>query len=51
MAATLGWPPFLSSLDAHAWMVASTGETNRDMAWAQLAQKLGVYNIIWFKTL
>jgi hypothetical protein len=28
------------------WMVASAGETDRDLAWTQLAQKLGVYNII-----
>ncbi len=27
------------------WMVASAGETDRDLAWSQLAQKLGVYNI------
>ncbi len=26
-------------------MVASAGETDRDLAWTQLAQKLGVYNI------
>ncbi len=29
-----------------SWMVASAGETDRDLAWTQLAQKLGVYNII-----
>jgi hypothetical protein len=29
-----------------AWMVASAGETNHDMSWTQLAQKLGVYNNI-----
>jgi hypothetical protein len=28
------------------WMVASAGETDRDLAWTQLAQKLDVYNII-----
>ncbi len=28
------------------WMVASAGETDRDLAWTQLAQKSGVYNII-----
>jgi hypothetical protein len=28
------------------WMVASAGETDRDLACTQLAQKLGVYNII-----
>ncbi len=27
-------------------VVASAGETDRDLAWTQLAQKLGVYNII-----
>ncbi len=27
-------------------MAASAGETDRDLAWTQLAQKLGVYNII-----
>jgi hypothetical protein len=32
-------------------MVASAGETVRDLDWTQLAQKLGVYNIIEFKTL
>ncbi len=26
-------------------MVASAGETDRYLAWTQLAQKLGVYNI------
>jgi hypothetical protein len=31
---------------AGAWMVAIAGETYRDLAWTQLAQKLGVYNII-----
>jgi hypothetical protein len=30
----------------HPWMVASAGETNRDLAWTQLAQKLSVYNIL-----
>jgi hypothetical protein len=29
-------------------MVASAGETDRDLAWTQLAQKLGVHNIIEF---
>ncbi len=29
-----------------ASMVASAGETDRDLAWTQLAQKLGVYIII-----
>jgi hypothetical protein len=29
-----------------SWMVASAGETYRDLAWTQLAQKLGAYNII-----
>ncbi len=27
-------------------MVASAGETARDLAWTQLAQKLCVYNIV-----
>ncbi len=30
------------------WMVESAGVTNRDLAWTQLAQKLGVHNIIYF---
>ncbi len=30
-------------------MVASAGETDRDLAWTQLAEILGVYNIIEFK--
>ncbi len=30
-------------------MVASAGETDSDLAWTKLAQKLGVYNIIEFK--
>ncbi len=33
-------------IQLEAWMVASAGETDRDLAWTQLAQKLGVYNII-----
>jgi hypothetical protein len=28
-----------------SWMLASAGETDGDLAWTQLAQKLGVYNI------
>jgi hypothetical protein len=28
---------------------AGAGETDRDLAWTQLAQKLGVYNIVEFK--
>jgi hypothetical protein len=35
-------------LDLNASMVASAGETDRDLAWTQLTQKLGVYNIIEF---
>jgi hypothetical protein len=31
-----------------ASMVVSAGETNCYLAWTQLAQKLGVYNIIEF---
>ncbi len=30
-------------------IVASAGETDRDLAWTQLAQKMGVYNIIEFE--
>jgi hypothetical protein len=30
-------------------MVASAGETDRDLAWIQLAEISGVYNIIEFK--
>ncbi len=32
-----------------ASMVASAGETDRDLAWAQLTRKLRTYNIIEFK--
>ncbi len=30
-------------------IVASAGETDRDLAWTQLAQKMDVYDIIEFK--
>ncbi len=36
---------------SRALMVQSAGETDSDLAWTQLAHKLGVYNIIEFQTL
>ncbi len=30
------------------WMVASAGETDRDLAWAQVGQNLVIYNMIDF---
>ncbi len=37
---------FIIFFMSEASMAASAGETDRDLAWTQLAQKLGVYNII-----
>ena len=40
------WNILKQSCQFRAWIVASAGETDRDLAWTQLAQKSGVYNII-----
>ncbi len=37
------------SIELNAPMVASAGKTDRELAWTQLAQKSGVYNIIEYK--
>ncbi len=31
-----------------SWMIVSEGKTDCDLAWTKLAQKLGVYNFIYF---
>jgi hypothetical protein len=48
--AKISGPPVVCSLarSLSASTVASAGETDRDLAWTQLAQKSGVYNIIEF---